>query len=255
MAKRPTPQLTAKAERRAERRQQEMSKNERRRLERQTEELRRQLPGLDSLLGFFRGAGVEVELRAGRWLWIDGVKAEHLTHLPPPETLEWNSIVSKIALKYLPSRFNRAIADNACFDADLRVVLVPRESGFAVMRSDVRLAVIQAARVLIPNREGMRANFLIPGEHWRLLAENLDDAEMELVAEWHRQNDAKAAGVAADTKGKSELRRSAARRIDHLPEGLDSELVDACLDASRRIRLERQVAYERPVVLESGPAS
>jgi hypothetical protein len=31
---------------------------------------------------------------------------------------------------------------------------------------------------------------------------------------------------------------------------LAPELIDACRDASRRIRLERQVAYERPVVLE-----
>jgi hypothetical protein len=242
MAERPPPQLTAKAERRAERRQQEKSKNERRQLEKETQELRRQLPGLDSLLVFFRGAGVNVELRPGRWLWINGVKAEHLTHLPPSETLEWNSIVGEIALKYLHSKFNRAIADNARFDADMRVVLLPRERGFAVMRGEVRLAVIQAARAMIPNREGMRANFLIPGEHWRLLADVIHDTEEELVAEWQRQQDA---GT------KAELRRVTARRIDHLPEGLDSELVDACLDASRRIRLERQVAYERPVVLES----
>lgn len=37
-----------------------------------------------------------------------------------------------------------------------------------------------------------------------------------------------------------------------MPDNLAPELIDACLDASRRIRLERQVAYEHPVVLESG---
>jgi hypothetical protein len=36
-----------------------------------------------------------------------------------------------------------------------------------------------------------------------------------------------------------------------LPDDLAPELIDACLDASRRIRLDRQVAYEWPVILES----
>jgi hypothetical protein len=40
------------------------------------------------------------------------------------------------------------------------------------------------------------------------------------------------------------------RRIDRLPDDLALELIDACLRASRRIRLERQLAYERPVFLE-----
>lgn len=47
------------------------------------------------------------------------------------------------------------------------------------------------------------------------------------------------------------MRRTAAlRRIDRLPSDLAQELIDACLDASHRIRLERHVAYERPVILQ-----
>ena len=235
-----------------ERRQLEKSRNELRQLKKERLELQRQLPGLESLLRFFRAAGVSVELGRGRRLWINGVQAEHLTHLPPPETLEWNSIVSEIALKYLRSKFIRAIAENARFSADVRVVLVPRERGFAVMRGDVRLAVIHAARAQISHREGMRANFLIPGEHWQLLADVLDDAEGEVIAEWKRQEEAKAIAEAGDVATKTKLRRADGRRMDHLPDGLDPELIDACLNASQRIRLERQVAYERPVILESG---
>jgi hypothetical protein len=242
------PQQTAKSQRR----QVEESKNERRQLEKERQELRRQLPGLDSLLTFFLAAGVRVELGRGRCLWINGAKAEPLTHLPPPETLEWNSIVSEIALKYLRTKFIRAIQDNVRIDEGVRVVLLAREKGFAIMRGDVRLATIHAARAQIPHREGIRANFLIPGAHWRLLADVLHGAEGELVAEWKRQEEAaKAAAVAADVGVKAKLTRAAARRIDHLPDGLDPELVNACLHASRRIRLERQVAYERPLVLES----
>ena len=43
---------------------------------------------------------------------------------------------------------------------------------------------------------------------------------------------------------------SAQRRIDQLPAHLAPELIDACLDASRRIRLDRQVAYDCPVILK-----
>src|SRR5262249_53745709 len=103
----------------------------------------------------------------------------------------------------------------------------------------------------IPHREGMRANFLIPGEHWRHLADILHDTEGELVAEWKRQEEAEAAAEASDARTKAKLRPAAARCIDHLPDGLPPELIDACLDASRRIRLERQVAYDRPVFLKS----
>src|SRR5258708_23822153 len=51
-------------------------------------QLQRQLTGLDSLLAFFRVAGVRVELVGGRRPWIDGAQTESLAHLPPPATLE-----------------------------------------------------------------------------------------------------------------------------------------------------------------------
>ena len=234
----------------SQRRQLEEAKNERRQLEKERQELRRQLPGLDGLQAFFLAAGVSVEIRRGRCLWIDGVQAEPLAHLPPPETLEWNSIVTEIALKHLRDKFIRAVLDNARFDEGVRVVLLAHEKGFAIMRGDVRLAIIQAARTQVPHRDGIRANFLMPGPHWRLLADIVHGVERELVAESRFQEEAKAA-AAGDTITQANAMRAAVRRIDHLPDDLDPLLIDACLDASRRIRLERQVAYERPVVLES----
>lgn len=216
-----------------------------------SEELRRQLPGLEGLVRFFRAAGVGVEFKPGRWLWINGVQAEQLTHLPPPETLEWNSIVSGITLRYLRGKFFRAVADNARFDPGLRIVYAPRERGFAVVRGEVRLAVIHPARAQIPQREAMRANFLIPGEHWRILADVLHDTEGELVAEWKRQEEDLATTAAVEVETQAKLAREVPRQFDHLPDGLGPALVDACLVASRRIRLARQVAYDRPVILES----
>lgn len=201
------------------------------------------------MLGFFRAAGVSAELGRGRWLWIDGVQAEHLTHLPPPETLEWGSIVSEITLKYLPHTFIKAIADNGRFGAGVRVAFVPRDKGFVVMRGDLRLAVIRAASAHIPRHGVTRANFLIPGEHWRLLADVLHNTEAELAAEPKHHEEGKAA--ANDVMATAKPGRAAARRFDHLPDGLAPALIEVCLAASRRIRVERQVAYDRPVVLES----
>jgi hypothetical protein len=213
--------------------------------------LRRQFPGLESLIAFLRDAHVSVELVRGRYLRIDGTQTEPLRHLPPQETLEWNSVVNEIALEYLRSKFVRSVEDNTCFGDGLRVVLRPREKGFVVMRDDVRLATIHASRAVIPHREAIHANFLVPGPHWRQLAEVVHDTESQLVAEWKREQDAKTVAEAAAAAAKVERRRAATRRrIDHLPDDLAPELINACLDASRRIRLERQVAYERPVTLE-----
>jgi hypothetical protein len=243
--KRQPPQPMSKKQRR-------QLENERRQLEKVRRELRRQLPGLDSLLAFFRATGVRVELVHGRCLRINDAQTAPLAHLPPPETLEWNSIVNEIALKYLRSRFIKAVKDNARFGEGVRVVLQPGERGFAIMRGDVRLAVIHATRAQIPHREVIHANFLMPGPHWRRVADVLHGAEAELMTERKNEQEAKAAAETAAAETEARRRHTAARRrIDHLPDGLAPELIATCLDASRRIRLERQVAYERPVVLES----
>ena len=71
---------------------QPMAKKARRQPGKERRQLRRQLPGLDSLLAFFRVAGVRVELVGGRRLWIDGAQTEPLAHLPPPETPQWNRL-------------------------------------------------------------------------------------------------------------------------------------------------------------------
>ena len=67
-----------------------------------------------------------------------------------------------------------------------------------------------------------------------------------------RKKEKKAAKAAlkAAAAAAGQGRAAARRRIDRLPDDLAPELIDACLHASRRIRLERQVEYPRPVVLE-----
>ena len=141
--------------------------------------------------------------------------------------------------------------DNARFGERLRLSLRPRENGFVIVRDDVRLAIIHPTRAQIPHHEVVRANFLIPGPHWQQVADVIHGAEPELRAERKGEQEAKAPAEAAAAAAETGRRRAAARRrIDRLPDGLPQELIGACVDASRRIRLERQVAYERPVVLE-----
>jgi hypothetical protein len=94
------------------------------------------------------------------------------------------------------------------------------------------------------------------------VADILHSAESELVAMWRQEQEAsKAAAAEAEAAeagrrrataaaAAERLRAAARRRVDELPSDLPPELLVACLRASRRIRLERQVAYDRPVVLQ-----
>ena len=121
---------------------QPVGKKKRQQLEKESRQLQRQLPGLDSLPTFFPAANVHAELWQGRCVQINGRKTEPLGHLPPPETLEWSRIINEMVLKYLRGNFITAVEKNARFGDGLSVVLRSREGGFLVTRDDVRLAVI-----------------------------------------------------------------------------------------------------------------
>lgn len=115
----------------------------------------------------------------------------------------------------------------------------------------MRLAFIHATSAYIPHHEIIQANFLTAGSHWQHVADVLHGAEAELMAEWERKQTAKTAAKTAAAAARAQRGQAATRRrIDQLPADLSPELIAACLDASRGIRLERQVAYERPVILQ-----
>lgn len=226
-------------------------------------ELEQRLPGIDYLLAFFRTAGVRTDLIRGGSLRINGHHTLPLAGiLPAPGKLDWDNVINAMAVSYASDIFIAAMTDNTRFDEGLRAFLRRSERGFAIMRDDAQLATIHATRAEIPHRDVIRANFLTPGPHWQLVADIVHSAEPELLTEWSREQDAKMAAAAAEVAAETERRRMAAaaaaarsgaaarRRIDHLPEDLSPELIAASLRASRRIRLERQVAYDRPVTLQ-----
>jgi hypothetical protein len=216
---------------------------------REGHEPRRRQSGADRFFGFFRAAGLDAELGHGGCLRINGSETGPLAPLPAPETPEWINSVNEIALTYVRDTFIKAVQDNARLGDDLHASLLPRERGFAIMRGDVRLAVIHPAHAFIPRRPFIYANFLAPGPHWQQVANVLHDAEADLAAEQKREQQAKAAAEATAAVDAQQRRAAPRKRIDELPAHLAPQLIGAYLYASRRIRLERQVAYDRPVVL------
>jgi hypothetical protein len=218
------------------------------------QQLQRRMPGIEHLLVFFRAAGVTVEVKRRGRLVINGTPTGPLAWIPPTrEVLDWNSVIDEIALKCVGSKFLLAVGDNAHFGKGYRALLRQDDWGIAVMRDDVQLAMIHATSAWISHGDVIYGNFLKPGPHWQQLTDAVHSLEAELVTKRKQEQEARAAAEAAAAEAEAERRRATTRRrIDRLPNNLVPELIDACLDASRRIRLERQVAYERPVVLESG---
>jgi hypothetical protein len=82
-------------------------------------------------------------------------------------------------------------------------------------------------------------NFLTPGPHWG----DLDQALHAIEAETSLRTATVDVNIAPS-----------GRRIDVLPDTFAPELRVACMEASRRIRLERRIAFERRVVLECASA-
>ena len=145
-----------------------------------------------------------------------------------------------------------AISEHARFGEGLRAFLRTRDGGYVVMHGEVKLATIRATEASIPRRGIVQGNFLTAGRHWQRVADLVHQAEPELAAEHARNEAAEAARAllpAASFDSPPQL-PVPMRRLERFPEATDAELVEACLEASRQIRLERQVAYDRAVVLE-----
>ena len=251
----------------------------------QEQRLQRQLPGVDRLVAFFRAADVPMGVGSDGHLWINRRQTRPLAWVRPSrEPLNWNNVIDELVPQIIGDEFIKAVKDNARFGEGFHGSLRERgrERGYLLMRGSVPLAVIHPTHAQIPRREVIYGNFLIPGPHWQQLADVLHDAEPELVARWKQQQEAKAAAEAAaaeaaaarakrkrpaeakakQTRGPQPRRTgqlpghparlegaAARRRIDQLPDDLAPELINACLDASMRIRLERQLDYDRPVIL------
>ncbi len=165
------------------------------------------LPGVGCLIGFLSAAGVHVEPGRRGSLRINGIQTLPLAGIRPlPQVIGWNSFIDGIALRYARGSFVKAVADNALFGEGLRTFLRPREKGFAIMRGEVRLAMIHPTRAYVAHRKVIEANFLTPGAHWRQVADVLPGAEADLMAERKRDQESRAAEGAAVTRAQAQRR-------------------------------------------------
>lgn len=160
-------------------------------------------------------------------------------------------MIDAIAMKYAGREFMATLETNLHLAAGFRAFPRLYERGFAIVRDGIRFALIRASGARIPNRDPIIANFLNSGPHWQQLANVIHDAEAEIVSGWEQSQRSRTnrPEIAVEVHAQGP-RTQAGRRIDQLPESLSADLAAACIDASQRIRLHRQLAYERPVILE-----
>jgi hypothetical protein len=229
----------------------------------------RQFPGIGHLLDFFQEAHIIAELLPDKRLRLNGISIslQRGVTLPLSGVTDWDSVIDDLAVKYAGRTFAQTLREQPYFPAGLHVVANQEEKGFEVSRAGVKIAVIRATHATIGRREIVKANFLRRGPHWRRLADAISSLERDLSADWRREQAAlrreQGNKRAAEKRRKREATTDAStrpeasrgqhltvRRVNELPASIDPALADACINASRQIRLERQVAYERPVSLQ-----
>lgn len=214
------------------------------------EKLQRRLPGVDGVMSFFQSAGVPAKLLPDGRLQVNGGETRPLTQiLPPPGAFDWSEVIDELTIRYASDKFIQAVSDNGRFGEGLRAFLRRGDMGFAIMRHDIRLGLIRATRAYVPGHDAIVANFLSPGSHWQAVADLIHASEPALIAEHDREHGAGAPLLAPAGVGARLSAHHAIRCIRRLPDYVPEDLRAACIEASRRLRLERQVAYDRPVVL------
>jgi hypothetical protein len=204
-----------------------------------------QLPALGYLVSFFQSAGAGVQLLS------DGrLKINDSAVWPLPKSLasygqgRLYSLIDDIALSHMRSTFIKAVSENAGFGDRVRAEAKQGEKGLAIVRGTTRLGFIRPTHARVNDGEAIEGNFLAPGPHWQRLAEAISSAEAKRRLE-------EQAKTASPAQAQPLREQRAVQRISVLSGDLDPALARTCMDASRRIRTERQVAYERPVVLEN----
>lgn len=203
-----------------------------------------EVPALGHLVSFFESAGARVQLLSDGGLEINDGAVRRL----PKKLASYgqgllDSLIDDIALRHMRGTFIEAISENAGFGDGFRAITKRGGKEFAVVWGTTRLGYIRPTHARANDGEAIEGNFLVPGPHWQRMAEAIS-AE----AERRREQQAKTAPRA---QAQALRGQRAVRRISVLPGHLDPGLARTCMDASRRIRTERQVAYERPVILEN----
>lgn len=201
----------------------------------------------DEMAAFFRAAGIEASVQ-NEQLVVNGRKVVALHALWGLRLRELDQLRDRIAAAACSQQFIEAMKRNGSSLGDhLRAYYVREQRGFEIRNGDHAIALICAGAGHVYGGGVIDGNFLADGEHWEKLRSSIarQEARQAQEAESPANDDSPppVAQIAARASRRS-------NRIDDVPAGLPPELVAAVLEASKKIRLERRLAYDRPVTLE-----
>lgn len=230
------------------------------------------------LLTFFSQAGIPAEIEHNWRLRINKDLTRPLSESPAARAGEWRKIADRLAWIHARAEFTWSVLRNLPLPPAIARTDLGRGYGFSISRDGERLAVIHATSASALGQQPFYANFLSYGAHWQQLAESLQIA-------WHvtppqprplpPQLRFQSAADTREAPGKPGTRTAggtlppaarliaekpappsrqalrAGTRMTQFPDYLQPRTVAACMEASRRIREERQIGYECPVVLET----
>ena len=207
-------------------------------------------PALRRLADFLREAGIKVSARADRRLYLGDIAAGKLPLLEQSASLAspgWRTAVDELVWVHARETLGNALRRHGRFGDGIATRPELGRNGFALFAADKEIGIIHATHAFVRGRDLITGNFLIAGDHWDQVERAVRSAG-DSMRTWPAATSPDTA--AAPSASPDTAAAPSARRFSVLPQTLAPELRDACMEASRRIRLERRTAFERRVVLE-----
>jgi len=216
---------------RAERDRREREQAERREKARRAEERRdaeaanrRLHNALKHVVAFLNGGGVDAAVRDNSVVLADGpVRPPNGVLLSRAKLDRW---IDALVWERYRAVLRRSVSAHLAA-SDLG--FATGSDGWIVSGEGAKVASVAATRAQARGGPTRRGNFLAPGEHWRLLADDLSAVAVPAPRQPKRRN---------------------VRLLSDLPDWLEPEVRDLAMDASRRLRTERNIALGHTVELQ-----
>jgi len=211
---------------RREREQTERREQARKAKQRRDAELanRRLQIALQYVLAFLGDGGIEAVLRDNAVVLADGPVR------PSDGVLDSRARLDRWVDALIWERYRAVLRRSVSVHlAASDVSLAAGPSGWVVSRDGAQVASVRATAAHTKGGLTRQGNFLAPGDHWRLLADDLSAVTVPAPRRTKPLN---------------------ARLLSGLPDWLEPEVRDLAMDASRRLRTERNIALGHTVELQ-----
>jgi hypothetical protein len=202
------------------------------------------------LIDFFEPLGISVELQVRMTddLYMVGGKPFGSAGASPKE---WDAQIDQFVAQQhdLAQRFLASITENAGpLWPGARAYYASSDHGFTLAWPDAEVGFVRIfpthARVFFDGPT-LTANYLLPGTHWGELKDAIEANDLKRRSAAQSANLARPGGRALPRRPV----RVPLRILDDVPEGTSRQLERETLDASRRLRCERQMVYATAAVL------